>query len=169
MAACRQMVLVKELRVLHLNLQAAEGNCVTLARLELIRPQSLAPQWDTSSNKARLLKVPLPMGKALTHWAMYGGHPYSNHHREKPQLLFLMWHPPFFFLSFFPPHPFLSWDSISQWPGTHWTVWAGWRLKPRDSPPLPVLEVQPHHLLFLHCNWSLQPPRYSFDQHVSWG
>lgn len=43
------------------------------------------------------------MGQAFTHWAM-GAIP-SQITAEKPQLLFLMCHPPFFFLSFFPPHP----------------------------------------------------------------
>jgi hypothetical protein len=38
------MVLEKELRVLHLDLQAAGGDCFTPARLKLIRPQSPPPQ-----------------------------------------------------------------------------------------------------------------------------
>ena len=37
------MVLENEVRVLHLDPQAAGRDCATLARLELLRPQNLTP------------------------------------------------------------------------------------------------------------------------------
>jgi hypothetical protein len=62
------MVLEKELRVLYPGWQEAGSDSDILARLELLRPQSLPPS-DTPSNKAipttkrpHLLIVPLPMG-----------------------------------------------------------------------------------------------------------
>ena len=68
------MVLEKELGVLHLDPQAA-GVGVPLARIELIRPQSILPQWHVSSNKATPIPQGLlPMGKAFKHtnsWELY--------------------------------------------------------------------------------------------------
>jgi hypothetical protein len=46
------MILEKELKVLHFDLQAA-GDCVPYrVELEYMRPQSLPHWWHTSSNKA---------------------------------------------------------------------------------------------------------------------
>jgi hypothetical protein len=43
----------KKLRVLHLDPQAAEGDCVPYSlRFEQRKPQSPPPQWETPSNKA---------------------------------------------------------------------------------------------------------------------
>lgn len=74
------MVLERELRDLHYDLQAKGKNC-----LQLPKPLNKPPQWHTLSSEATttstrlyLLIVPLIMGQAFKHM-MLGGHSYSNH------------------------------------------------------------------------------------------
>jgi hypothetical protein len=80
------MVLQKELRGLHLDVKPAEGgNVLYWVWLEYMGPQSLPPQWYTSSNKVtptptrpHLLIVPFPT-KHSKIW-VYGDHSYSDHY-----------------------------------------------------------------------------------------
>jgi hypothetical protein len=55
------MIVEEELRVFHLDLQAAEGNCVPLGRLEFLRPQGLPSSDALLATKPHLLIVSLPM------------------------------------------------------------------------------------------------------------
>lgn len=58
-------LMLEELRVLHLDPQAAEGDW----KCDLRAP---APQGHTSSNKPHLLVMPLPMDQALGHMSLWG-------------------------------------------------------------------------------------------------
>ena len=68
------MVLQKELRVLCLDPQAAEGDCVHTGYILSIGDLKVHPHNDTlPPTKTHLLIVPLPMGQAFKHmslWAM---------------------------------------------------------------------------------------------------
>ena len=68
------VVLEKELRVLHWDPQAAEGDCVPTLGMAFSNKASPTP------TRSHLLIVPLPMDQAFKHMRLWG-HIYSNHHR----------------------------------------------------------------------------------------
>jgi hypothetical protein len=79
---------LKEMRVLHLDPQAAEDWIPYWVELEHQRTQILPERWHISSHKAThiptkpyLLIVPLPMGQAFKYTSLWG-HSYSNHHKK---------------------------------------------------------------------------------------
>jgi hypothetical protein len=70
--AMAEMVVEKELRVLHLDMQAAEGDCVPhWANLKHRRPQSPPSQWHSSSNKATPTAARPHLLKGHSSWAKH--------------------------------------------------------------------------------------------------
>ena len=66
--------------------------CQYWAELEHRRPQSLPPQWHTSSNKTTPPNSATPCGPSIqTHERVYKAHIYSNHHNQVQVIYDLFW------------------------------------------------------------------------------
>jgi hypothetical protein len=106
-------VLEKELRVLHLDLQAA-GDCVPYpAQLKHRRPQRL-PQSDTLPlTKPHLLIVPFPMGQEFKHmnqWRAFSFKPLQTGDTEEEQEMGI-------------PKQTIARSKYSALPGDHVCLW----------------------------------------------
>jgi hypothetical protein len=78
-AVCRQIWYWRNEKVLYLDPQAAEGDCLTLDRawvlgdLKVYLPSDPSSSKDSSTpTKPHLLIVPLPMGQAFKHLSPWG-------------------------------------------------------------------------------------------------